>query len=194
MAPPRMSSAATCRAATTVYNSGPDNATKPGQAPPQNACHGTARTGDQRRSLPSMQHPHRLRRAAPDRTKIGAGVADPPQQSATRWHGAPTMGAHGRHEIVGDDRGVVEQQCSTAHESDVAIAELRTEEILRGTAKRFKIVHDGATGYFSAHARTKGCAERAGYSTALRGSNAYSQYYGVHRGTQSTRILKEAVG
>ncbi len=74
---------------------------------------------------------HRVRRAAADRTKRpGAGVAASPQQSAVRLHGALRIGAHGSHgspTACVDDGGVVEQQCSTAHESDGGII-LRTEE------------------------------------------------------------------
>jgi hypothetical protein len=127
--------------------------------------------------------------------KPGAGVADSPQQSAMRLHGALTMGAHCSRVSVREDRGVVEQQCSTAHESDGPIVDLRTEESLRGTArvaKTLTIVHNRARGYPSAHARTKGYAEQAGYSRALRGSKAYSQYYGVHKGMLSTWTLKGA--
>ncbi len=77
---------------------------------------------------------HRVRRAAADRTTRARRrrrrlVAA--KRNAIAW--ALRIGAHGSHGSPSAsacvcDGGVVEQQCSTAHESDVANAQLRTEE------------------------------------------------------------------
>ncbi len=160
-----------------------------GQAPPQNACHCTVCTKNQRRAAAYRAGSTHIEYGGLLRTEPqgpGASVAASPQQStmAIRLHGALTMGAHGHCISVGDrdDRGVVEHQCSTAHKSDAPIKILRHKK----TLTLVKTVPKGTR----AHSRV----QKHGASRVLKGTERRTRTPSTtgYRGTQNTRILKRA--